>query len=231
MKKVRTNKKLLKVLCLGLVMVMTMVFPMNAEAAGLKKARYTYVTLDGSVFSSDGIVYNYFQYPELKGKTKAVKRINKAFTSAANKHVNEDLYEPANGDTYYHTVDTKAGYNKKRVFSVRYHFEWYMGGVVNIDEYGDTFSLKTGKKLKITSVVARKYARPAKLRSVIYKKLAKKYGYEVANEFRRTYKSNKKLKKADFYVNKKGRVIVCFRTYDIAYGLMGCLTVSLPSRL
>ena len=38
------------------------------------------------------------------------------------------------------------------------------------------------------------------------------------------------MKKADFFISKKGKVVVCFRTYTIADGATGSLNVTLPSR-
>ena len=43
--------------------------------------------------------------------------------------------------------------------------------------------------------------------------------------------NDKALRNADFLIDKKGRVEVCFRTYDISYGAAGTLFVILPSNI
>lgn len=211
--------------------------PANVEAA----AEYQYVKIDDSRTFNGGTFRNYFKYPKLKGDSQAVKKINRALKKEGESHVKmsgytmKDIEEFIAHDyenyqtkcEYYNTVDGKAAFNSDDIFSIRYSFAWFAGGVGNGDIYGDTFDLKTGKKLNIMQVVDSKYSDYTSLRNAIYKKLKKKYEQEAAEAFLTNYDTEKKLKNADFYVTARGKVVVCFRTYDISYGAAGCLTVTL----
>ena len=227
------------VLCLALLFTAVFSFPTQESDAAVKKAKFSYVKLDRTREYPDGTIYVWFKYPQLKGDSKAIKKINSTLKKEARKHVNsyqsKDLFDAGENreiiyGPYYNTVNGKVRFNKKGILSIRYTTQWYGGGVGAHDKYGDTFSLKTGKKLKITKVVKKKYSKTSKLRKVIYNKLKKKYNKETADIFKQKYKKAKKLRNIDFYINDKGKVIVCFPKYDIGYGYVGFMSVSLPSR-
>ena len=212
----------------------------DVEAAS--KASFSYVQEGQKTAYNGDSISNYFKYPKLEGTGKAVNKINSALNKEAKKHVNAYdmdeairlLTESASyrtyAENYLHTVKSKVTFNKKGVFSVREKSEWYQGGVYNCNYYGDTFSLKNGKRLKVTDVVAKKYAKPGKLRKALYKKIMSKYGNEAATKFRDNYRTNKKIKKMEFYISSSGKVVICFDTYELLYGAAGCLKVSIPSR-
>ena len=226
------------------VLVFLLIAPASASAAS--KARFTYKKVDQSKTYYNVIEFqNYFKYPKLKGKSKAVKKINSTLKNEANAFVvsvyrnysEDDIAEYAKSvadsgytDPFINTASGKVTYNKKGVISIRYSKNWYLGGVYQADTFGDTFSLKTGKRLRVLSVVAKKYAKAGKLRKAIASKLRSKYGYDVQSSFNTRYAANKDLKNVAFYLSKKGKVVVCFPKYDIAAGYMGALTVTLPSK-
>ena len=114
--------------------------------------------------------------------------------------------------------------------SIKFTVSWYMGGVYNKIVYGETYSLKTGKKLKILDVVKKKNAKVGKLRDLIYDKLMAKYDYEIADTFWDNYSTSKTIKNLKFHINYKGNVVVLFSPYEIAPGSMGTLSVTVPSR-
>ena len=228
----------------AVVLAIFLIAPTTASAAS--KAKFSYTKVDKSVTYYEMKVFNnYFKYPKLKGKAKAVKKINSDLKKEANTFVNgvyknyseEDIAEFAKSavdsgytEPFMNTATGKVTFNKKSVISIKYSKKWYLGGVYQDDPSGDTFSLKTGKRLKILSVVAKKYAKVGKLRNAIAAKLQSKYGSEVSDSFNTKYAENSALKNVSFYISKKGKVEVCFPEYDIAGGYMGALTVTLQSR-
>ncbi|MBR1629517.1 MAG: DUF3298 domain-containing protein [Lachnospiraceae bacterium] len=131
---------------------------------------------------------------------------------------------------YFNTVDGKAAYNDGDIFSIQFKSAWFLGGVSNYNTYGATFDVETGKKLNLMDVVSDDFSDFSDLQRVIYYRLESQYGSEVAQAFDEKYSTEKALKKVNFYVNEKGKVIVCFQTYELSYGAAGCLTVTLPSR-
>ena len=236
------NKRLAKLMCAVIALTAVFAMPGQEVEAASKKAKFSYTTVDRTKEYPKVTAHVYFKYPKLKGSGKAVKRINKMLKKEAGKFVNSreanGLYSSAEAGSaietqhinFYCTQSGKVTYNKNNLISIRYANEWYAGGVSNFNWYGDTFNIRTGKRMKITQVVSKKYGKTSKLKNAIYNRLANQYGSGVADNFRETYNTSKKIKNAHFYMNKKGKVVVCFETYEINDGIAGCLTVTLPSR-
>ena len=238
-------KKMTKRL-VGMLLLAGMLFAVPEEALAAEKASFTYETIDNSRSFEGGTFSNYFRYPKVKGNSKAAQRINQTlkkegtrFVSMKGSYSMEEIAAFVARDSenyhtvcdYYNTTDGKVSYNKNGIFSIAYGFGWYVGGVSNHDFYGDTFDLDTGKKLGLVEVVADRYSEESELREAIYNKLKAKYDGEVADSFKEKYRTDKALRNADFLIDKKGRVEVCFRTYDISYGAAGTLFVILPSNI
>ena len=212
-----------------------------SQAHAAKPAVYSYAKIDKSRTCDGGTVYNYFKYPKLKPSSKGAKKINAALRKKARNFVKAidmddavyslDQYAQSYGKSdFYHTAKGKVTYNKKGVISIRVTDSWYMGGVTDYGNTGYTFKLKSGKKLKVMDVIASKYAKAGVLRSKIAKKLTSKYGSEIADGFKTRYSTAKALKNVNFYLNGKGKVVICFRKYDIAAGYLGTQSVTMPSR-
>ena len=228
-------------LSLALVAAFILALPAQARAAA-KRTRFAYVKIDDSEAYAGGTFQNYFRYPKLKGSKAAIKKINKALEKEGKafikmsgytkddiaQFIEHDYENYHNRCEYFNTADGKAAFNDGRLFSICYQTAWYAGGVSNYDIFGVTFNVKTGKRLNLFQVLPEEDANYSELRATIHEKLLKKYDSEVAGAFYQNYDSKKKLQKADFYINTKGKVVVCFRTYDLSYGAAGCLTVTLP---
>lgn len=132
------------------------------------KAKYKIVTHKQTKYYPHSKIRFYFQQPVLQGKSAAVKKINKSLAN----HYKKDLkfykkggYEMAKDVSSWYPNYNKAAayaldeytgthvYNGKKYFSVGYHridvayqaaHEWAEAG---------TYSLKTGKKLKLTDLI------------------------------------------------------------------------------
>ena len=245
----KTTKRIMSII-LALAITLTLSIQVQTANAA-EKLSYTFNKLDRSFSIDEGSMSNYYNYPVFEGDTAGIKKINAALVKEAENHVAKSGYTEAelkefivadyknNGSkaNYFNAANTKVMLNNGKTVSIMVTTEWYAGGVANGDFFGLTFNVNTGKKLKVADVLPAKYnpgtAKGSKaLRNAIYKKLAKKYkdDPETAQNFLNNYKTKKVLKKMDFYVTKKGKVVVCFRTYDIGYGAMGCLSVTLPGK-
>ncbi|MDD6644827.1 MAG: DUF4163 domain-containing protein [Oscillospiraceae bacterium] len=197
-----------------------------------KKAKYSIVKIDKSKKFDSGVTAEvYYNKVQLKGKSKAIKKINKAIEKdykSFSKKIN-DIYNYAECTnmeaTYYLTAKSKVTYNKNNIISIRITTYWFAGGVSNTDRYGLTFNTKTGKKLGIKSVC--NYS-TKNLRKTVQNKLKKKYGNELWEDHISNYKEEtKNVSKYKFYLNPGKKCVVCFIPYSVGYGgWYRCVTIT-----
>lgn len=103
-----------------------------------------------------------YQLPQLKGKSAAVKKINKDIKKSlvAEKKNAKQLFNYAKDDanngfknlSYYDATTAKITYNKNGVISFRYDQDLNIGGSGTYLIGSWTYSLKTGKKLTVFDV-------------------------------------------------------------------------------
>lgn len=191
---------------------------MQAKAAS--KAKFTIkkvVAVDQKYGNTK--VESYYKNVVLKGKSKAIKKINKAIQKDCTKFIKsqsvKDLVNYAKDSsydecTYKYTASSKITYNQNGIISIKVYTIWYAGGVTNTDKYGMTFSLKTGKKLYLNQVCADK---PEKIAAKLRTKILKE---DPQPDLRKVTKNN--VKKMDFYLKPKNKVIVCFGPYELGSG-------------
>jgi len=163
----------------------------------------------------------------LKGKSKAIKKINKRLkkycTSFFTKDKNQDLpviFEYAKdasesrdyNDSYCDSVTQQVSFVNKKYICISASSHWYAGGVTNSSTIGYTFNLKTGKQVKkITSFTKTKSLKKIK-QQLVQKINEKDAGYtttEIADKGSRDF---------DFIIDKDGNVVVCFGPYELGYG-------------
>ena len=208
------------VLTVGPVAAVT---PKDHIAAHAAEA-YTYKTAkDNQTFKGEGCTITlkrYYKRVVLSGSSSAAKSINKqlkkysdkfmAEPSGAVEYAKDDCKYRTYNETYNDYVTQKVSYLSDDIISIVTTYNWYAGGVSNVGTYGYTFDLKTGKEItKLTSVT--KIASLSKIKSTLTKKIeAQQYS---ANDL-------KDMKATDFhfYINSKGKVIVCFGPYELGYG-------------
>ena len=164
----------------------------------------------------------------LKGNTAAIKKINKQIKEESIRFLEgaqeSGIYENAKyvakcgaeNEVFYYTATSEVMYDKKNVISIVISTDWYAGGVGNTESYGLTFSLKSGKLLKLTNVCK---GNESSIKKRIIKK-AKKYSAKIEPldiSVIRKYK----VDEFRFYLNKKGKVVICFEPYEVASGGWG----------
>lgn len=200
---------------------------MDAEAAS--KAKYTYQKVDKSKSYDSGRVKAkvYYKKAVLKGKSSAVKKINKAITKDCNifiksqsaKYIKEYAKSCAESGylkdekiEYCYYADSKVTYNKNGVISIKVKTYWYAGGVVNTDVYGLNYSLKTGNKLKLTNVCSgsKSSIKNAVLKKVKKDKEADMMDWDTLNAYN--------VKRMNFFLKPGKKAVVCFGPYEICYG-------------
>lgn len=187
------------------------------------KANYT-MKLDKVEYKDDsGIVRGIvsFQYPQFKGTTASIKKVNnvlkkessKFFKSETAKLLKEytetaiqDKRFNEEDEYYFWIASSKVAYNKNNIVSINVTESWLAGGVGNGNEYGLNYNLKTGKKLTINDVISGN----AKNKILV---AAKKYCGSDTN----AYNIIKNTKNYKFYFTK-GKVYICFGSYELEHG-------------
>jgi len=221
-------KKILSFILMCTLVVAPMSFTTEDINAATSKKVYKYKTVDKSeTFTGKSCtikVDNYYKRVVLKGKTKAIKKINKSLKSYSKKFFKKgySAKEYAANDVDYKTNDyveyyedcanQNLSYKNKKYVSIAVGESWYAGGVSNITEYGYTYSLKTGKQIK-------NIKKFTKLKSLTKIKNALKAmaleadpGYDVSEI------DNMKATEFNFYLDESGNVVVCFPPYSLGYG-------------
>lgn len=200
----------------------------NCEVQAASKAKYSYKKVDKTKLYYNGTKYStakvYFKKAVLKGNSKRIKKINKAITKECNRFLNSEstkrLYEYTKTATYesnsyveyYYYAESKVTYNKNGIISIKITTYWCAGGVGNVDTYGLTFNLKTGKQLYLTDVCN---GTPNKIKQRVIKKIQNtpeqsSCYWDKINAY--------KTKNMNFYLVPNKKAIVCFGPYEINYG-------------
>ena len=132
--------------------------------------------------------------------------------SGAFEYAEDDCNYRTENDTYNDYVTQKVSYLSSDIVSIVTTNNWYAGGVSNVDTYGYTFDLKTGKEIKkLTSVT--KTTSLSKIKSTLTKKIE-----ADPNNFDPSDLKDMKATDFHFYINSKGKVVVCFGPYELGWG-------------
>lgn len=217
----KAKKRVLFTTVLMLFVILAVGISAGAATTSKKKAVYSFKTYSATFRGNNSTGKYSFKLPQLKGKSAVVKKINKSLkkvykASLKDKKRIKETTENSDfsGATFYYTTDCKVTYNKKGVVSFCFTGDWFAGGVRNYWHYGASYSLKTGKKLKITDVVSGNTPQ-------IKKKIANKFASKYANYFglsadriseTKTTIQQGKLSQLDFYL-KNGKVVISWGAY------------------
>lgn len=187
-----------------------------------KQAKYTKTKINGFSGAS--------KYKNIKGtmtynkinvsKVTGAKKINAALNADCNNFIKSNnaqrfyayvAEDNAKGikDKYYYTADSKMKYNMNNIISIRVRTLWYVGGVVNEEQYGFNFNAVTGKKIKIKNVVN---GSTKKIKKKMVAKIKKTKGLKKYKKKAIKYINNANLDYLDFYM-KNDKVIICFKPY------------------
>lgn len=197
---------------------------MQVQAA--EKVNVTYKKDDGSKKCKGKSTINvkhYYKRAVLEGSSDSVKKINSylkkksdAFMKEKSGAVTQAQEDVANGmydkETYQDFVSSKVTYNDKNVVSIKITQEWYAGGTANQTIYGYTFSLKSGKLLKLTDVCK---GSSSQIKKNLVAKMKK--GADAANIDFKTVNAYK-TGKFQFYLKPDQKAVVCFEPYEISFG-------------
>ncbi|MCD8336853.1 MAG: DUF4163 domain-containing protein [Lachnospiraceae bacterium] len=219
MRKKNGIKKLF--LLIALVFCVSLTAKTGVSAAS--SAKYTTKTKNLSKTYGSVTANVYYKRVVLKGKSDIVSKINKSIKADMNEFLSSDsvdtLYSCAKSansagwkDTYYYTATSKVTYNGSGIISIQVTTMWYAGGVSNIDRYGLTYDLKTGKKLNLVNVCS---GNSTKVKTRVLNKIRKD---SSSSQLNWTVLNAYPVKKMDFYINKNGNAVVCFGPYEIATG-------------
>ena len=143
-----------------------------------------------------------YQLPQLKGKSAAVKKINRSLKAdyKATLSSKASLFDALKNSPYsyysgeyFYTTKCKVTYNKKGYVCFKFTCDWMAGGVHNGWEYGLTYRLKDGNTIK--QKIASAYSQ--KVSSAGYSPIMQK----DCSEFQ-------------FYIKSANKVVVCFGPYQ-----------------
>ena len=192
------------------------------------KVNYTKKTIDKTEqFGKVKAVVKY-ELIQLKGSSPEIKKINKALKKDYKKFMKsdsvEDLKESAKQasdhvsekTSFYYQSSASVMYNKKGIVSVMVSVYWYAGGVSNTVRYGLNYNVKTGKKLKVNEACGKSIK---KIKEKLCKSIKKEFDSDdtAYAEAVKNIKA-KKSGQFDFYIKKKGTVMVTFEPYELGYG-------------
>ena len=197
---------------------------MQVQAA--QNVNVTYKKADGSKKCKGKSTINvkhYYKRAVLEGSSDAVKKINSylkkksdAFMKEKSGAIMQAQDDVAMGmydkETYEDYVSSKVTYNDKNVISIKITQQWYAGGVSSKTIYGYTFSLKSGKLLKLTDVCNGSASQIKKKLVAKIKKGADAadIDFKVVNAY--------KTSKYQFYLKPGKKAVVCFPPYEIGFG-------------
>lgn len=194
--------------------------PVHA-AAKTQKAAYYIKTYKKTYYGPKAKGEYLFEMPQLKGKSSAVKKINKSLKAVYKESLddrahlknNTKIYSASSNyrNTFFWKTKCTVTYNKKNVISFCFYGDWFTGGVHCMWHYGASYNLKTGKKLGLKDVIS---GSSSKVKSKIAEKFASRYaspGYETKAEIRAAV-LRRKWSELPFYL-KNGKVIVSCGAY------------------
>lgn len=223
------RKNVWKKLLLLMALVVALGGLTGMDSQGASKAKFSYKKVNESKTYHGKMTMKanvYYKKVVLKGKSNAVKKINKAIAKDCNRflksstaekikeYASESAQNPLNYDldSYDYYANSKVTYNKNGIISIRVTTFWFAGGVVNTDRYGLTYSLKTGKRLYLTNVCK---GSSSTIKKTLCNKIKKdpdsdSMVWETINNY--------KVKKLNFYLKPGKKAVVCFGPYEINYG-------------
>ena len=190
------------------------------DVSALSRAKYTKETIDQSTIFEKvkvGVIYELIQ---LKGDTPAIQIINKALRKDCKKFFDSSYIETikdyakeknSDGECYW-SAYSYVKYNKKGIISIKVEISGWLGRVGVSDDYGLTYSLKTGKRIYLHQA-CRKSKKATKKTLIKVIKKQKDFGTQKKYALKRVKKM--KVKKIDFYIKKNGKVMAIFDQYEI----------------
>ena len=229
-KKRNILKKVLLICCMAGLLFSLTSYENYFEVSAASKASYKIVNKRQVKQYKDHKAEYLYQLPQLKGKSAAIKKINKSImTDYKNTfEYKKNLFNYFEGlkkssYTYiFYLNKCKVTYNQNGYVSFKFTSNWYAGGIGETKEYGLTYRLKDGKKMTVQDVVYGK-------KSSIKKNIAKAYARRISKEGYK-YIMQKKYSDIDFYVKPGKKVFVCFGPYQ-PMGGHGCSVIVMKGKI
>lgn len=120
------------------------------------------------------------------------------------------------------TEEGKVSYNADGIISVNYAWNWFMGGVHNLNYDGFTYNLNTGGRLFLADLLSGSDAEIlASVQSVYWDAIVVHYKYNVILEEARATFEEKSLDDYKFFVGYGGEIYLIADTYEYAPGAAG----------
>lgn len=203
-----------------------------AEEPEALELEFEIKTDDNSIYSGkEKVVDSYFEEIEIKGKSVAAEKINGEMTSMKQAYIDrleeiKEIRKEREEDmfNYVNTVDADITQNDTGIFSVKFTWCWFAGGVCNEDIKGATYSTKTGERIDIMDVFSR--GEEYELEDMI-----NEMSDYIDNNTDIGWNENAKelikgMESCDFnYYVEGDKVYITFNTYEIADGASGSIVI------
>ena len=201
----------------------------------IRSAAYQFDRVDQSIQNESGetVVQWFFDKLVITDETPAAERINADMEENVSSFFDESMRQQiteyaaiardsAADKSFFNTAAGELSYNDDGIISARYTYNWFMGGVHNLNYDGFTYDLNTGEKLYLADLLPG--SEEEILRSVqeIYGKAVREYYgsdglFDEAEETLET----KPLDAYKFYVSDGGELYLIADTYEFAPGASG----------
>lgn len=177
----------------------------------VKTKKVIYKDGDGNV---RGVIL--YEYPQIKGNTKAIKKINKAirkerdafFTSGTADYFRSYLTDEYwSKERYFYKRKCKIRYNKGNILSFTEAETLFAGFSSHTYYFGYNYNLKTGKTLTYKNAIS------GNARKKIIK-ATKKVLKKEAIDYNEGCKELKAKKHFEFYISP-GKVYICYQPFEI----------------
>ena len=201
----------------------------------IDSAEYKFERIDESIQEESGnvAVAWYFDKLVIGNSTPAAAIINadmdeksaEFFSDSKKEEITgyyNDHYNSEYGDQYLNTAEGAVAYNNAGVISVNYTYDWFMGGVHNINYDGFTYDLNTGEKLYLADLLDGSDAEIlARIQNVYWEGVTEHYKpEELFEEAKETFEA-KTLDDYKFFVGDGGEIYLIVDTYEFAPGSAG----------
>lgn len=217
-------KRTAKLLMLALIAVIAISFSQPEQVSA--KVKVKNVEKDFSKVYTDGkntiTTDCRLEYIQLKGSKSAYKKINKSIKAMAAQYVPtvNELVEELQGDYSMNdelsdVCNIGISYEDKKYVNIYFSEYYYGGGVVNSFYSGSVYSLKTGKKVPITTFTGMSLK---KIRKTLINLIDASGEFDSFEDIYKPLINSMKAEDFSYFINKDKTVTVTFGPYALGWG-------------
>ncbi|MBQ4561212.1 MAG: S-layer homology domain-containing protein [Clostridia bacterium] len=197
----------------------------NSVTYKITRVDHSYKNSKGQI----GIIH-WYEKVTLDGSDNSIKAINADLNTkmnsffSSNSDIKEEVEYANPNYPYTYTWSSSVVYNNKGYISIKGKSDWWMGGVSNVDIFGVTYNLNTGKVATLTELTGKDpYTLEYELASSAWRYLKNnRYGDYWSDAY--SILQNYTLAEYNFYI-QNGQIVLCFPTYELGPGASGSFEI------